>query len=191
LPTPCCPETSMACGSRSELNHAPICALARSCPVILSKDKEAGLRALHETHLGPAIKEVGFVDLNSQPHLLSNSRYVDRIHSGDEGRLPSRQVQEDFVAHGLHDLNLGFDLDSLDPIYAPGVSNIEPGYPGLTMWEAMRCLHGMRGMNIIGGDVVCPMPTKDDPSKITSINASVIMFEIICLVADWLHNHKD
>ena len=35
------------------------------------------------------------------------------------------------------------------------------------------------------------MPTKDDPSKITSINASVIMFEIICLVADWLHNHKD
>ena len=50
----------------------------------------------------------------------------------------------------------------------------------------MRVLHGMRGMNIIGGDVVCPMPTKDDPSKITSINASVIMFEIICLVADWL-----
>lgn len=84
-----------------------------------------------------------------------------------------------------------FDLDSLDPIYAPGVSNIEPGYPGLTMWEAMQCLHGMRGMNVIGGDVVCPMPTKDDPSKITSINASVIMFEIICLVADWVSKHKE
>jgi guanidinopropionase len=82
-----------------------------------------------------------------------------------------------------------FDLDSLDPVYAPAVSNIEPGYPGLTMWEAMRVLHGLRGLNIVGGDVVCPMPTKDDPSKITSINTAVIMFEIICLVADWLDNH--
>jgi guanidinopropionase len=77
-----------------------------------------------------------------------------------------------------------FDLDSLDPSVAPGVANIEPGFEGLTMKEATGVLQGLRGMNIIGGDVVCMMPTKDSPNKITAINASVIMFEQICLIAD-------
>ena len=51
------------------------------------------------------------------------------------------------------------------------------------MTDAMGVLHGMWGMNVVGGDVVCMMPTKDPPNKITAINASVIMFEQICLVA--------
>ena len=55
---------------------------------------------------------------------------------------------------------------------------------GLTMKEATGVLQGLRGMNIVGGDVVCMMPTKDSPNKITAINASVIMFEQICLIAD-------
>lgn len=82
-----------------------------------------------------------------------------------------------------------FDLDSLDPSVAPGVSNIEPGYEGLTMKEATGVLQGMRGMNIIGGDTVCMMPTKDSANRITAINASVIMFEQICLIADYLRAH--
>ena len=48
----------------------------------------------------------------------------------------------------------------------------------------MRCLHGMRGMNIIGGDVVCLMPTKDSPNKITALLSAAVMFEIISLIAD-------
>jgi guanidinopropionase len=48
----------------------------------------------------------------------------------------------------------------------------------------MQVFHGMRGMNVVGADVVCPMPTKDHNNKITSINASVIMFEQICLIAE-------
>ncbi|WP_280823453.1 arginase family protein [Pseudaminobacter soli (ex Li et al. 2025)] len=38
-----------------------------------------------------------------------------------------------------------FDLDSLDPADAPGVSNIEPGYPGIRIGEAVRMLQGLRG----------------------------------------------
>lgn len=79
-----------------------------------------------------------------------------------------------------------FDLDSLDPSVAPGVSNIEPGVEGLMMSEATGVLQGLRGMNIIGGDTVCMMPTKDSPNCITAINASVIMFEQMCLIADYL-----
>ncbi len=53
-----------------------------------------------------------------------------------------------------------FDLDCLDPSVAPAVSNIEPGVTGFSMDEAVELLHAVRGMNIIGGDVVCMMPTK-------------------------------
>lgn len=77
-----------------------------------------------------------------------------------------------------------FDLDSLDPVDAPAVSNLEPGYPGLRIGEAVRMLQGLRGLNIVGGDVVCIMPTKDNPNQITAMNAMVVLFEMICLIAD-------
>jgi guanidinopropionase len=76
-----------------------------------------------------------------------------------------------------------FDLDCMDPSVAPGVSNIEPGFSGFTIREATRLLQGLRGMNIIGGDVVCLMPTKDSPNQITAQMAMVMMFEITCLIA--------
>ncbi|RUX44007.1 agmatinase, partial [Mesorhizobium sp. M7A.F.Ca.CA.002.09.1.1] len=74
-------------------------------------------------------------------------------------------------------------LDSLDPSVAPGVSNLEPGFGGLTIREATRLLQGLKGLNIIGGDVVCLMPTKDSPNQITAQVAMVMMYELICLIA--------
>jgi guanidinopropionase len=79
-----------------------------------------------------------------------------------------------------------FDMDSLDPCDAPGVSNLEPGYPGLRVGEAVRILQGLRGLDVIGGDVVCLMPTKDAPNQITAMNAAVVAFEMIALMADRL-----
>lgn len=76
-----------------------------------------------------------------------------------------------------------FDLDCLDPSVAPGVSNLEPGFGGMSIREATRILQGLRGIDIIGGDVVCLMPTKDSPNQITAQVAMVIMFEIISLIA--------
>jgi guanidinopropionase len=76
-----------------------------------------------------------------------------------------------------------FDLDCLDPSVAPGVSNLEPGFGGMTIREATRVLQGLKGLNIIGADVVCLMPTKDSPNEITAQVAMVMMFELICLIA--------
>jgi guanidinopropionase len=45
-------------------------------------------------------------------------------------------------------------------------------------------LQGLRGCDLVGGDVVCLMPTKDSPSQITAMNAMVVMFELVCLMAD-------
>ena len=77
-----------------------------------------------------------------------------------------------------------FDLDCLDPTVAPGVANIEPGVTGFSMDEAVELLHSVRGMNIIGGDVVCLMPTKDSPNQITAMGAAAIMFEMISMMAE-------
>ena len=77
-----------------------------------------------------------------------------------------------------------FDLDCLDPSVAPAVSNLEPGVNGFNMSEAVDLLHAVRGMNIIGGDVVCLMPTKDSPNQITSMVAAAVMFEMIAMIAE-------
>jgi len=83
-----------------------------------------------------------------------------------------------------------FDLDVLDPADAPGVSNIEPGYPGLRIGDAVRILQSLRGLNIVGGDIVCLMPTKDSPNQITAMNAMVVAFEMICLMADRMRTDR-
>ena len=77
-----------------------------------------------------------------------------------------------------------FDLDCLDPTVAPGVANIEAGVEGLKINETMKMLRSVKGLNIIGGDVVCIMPTKDSPNKQTSLVANSLMFEMISLIAD-------
>lgn len=81
-----------------------------------------------------------------------------------------------------------FDLDCLDPTIAPGVSNIEPGEKGFDIDEAVALVRAVRGMNIVGGDVVCMMPTKDNPNQITALTATAIMFEMISMVAENVMN---
>jgi guanidinopropionase len=77
-----------------------------------------------------------------------------------------------------------FDLDCLDPTVAPGVSNLEPGEKGFDIDEAMGLLRAARGLNIVGGDVVCMMPTKDSPNHITALSAAAVMFEMIAMIAE-------
>ncbi len=79
---------------------------------------------------------------------------------------------------------VSFDLDVLDTTIAPAVSNPEPGEEGLTMKEAIRIIQGMRGLDVIGADVVELMPSVDSPNSMTAQNATRIGFELICLIAD-------
>lgn len=81
-------------------------------------------------------------------------------------------------------LYITFDLDALDPTIAPGVSNIEAGSEGLMMDDAVGVIQGLRGLNVIGGDVVCLMPTKDSPNQITAMRAMALMYEMIGVIAD-------
>ncbi|MEC9079794.1 MAG: arginase family protein, partial [Pseudomonadota bacterium] len=87
-------------------------------------------------------------------------------------------------------LYITFDLDCMDPTVAPGVANIEAGVQGFQVDEVMRLLRCVRGKNIIGGDVVCMMPTKDSPNQITAHTAASVMFEMISLISDSLSQNR-
>jgi guanidinopropionase len=76
---------------------------------------------------------------------------------------------------------ISFDVDGLDPVYTPGTGTPEIG--GITTVEAQRFLNGLRGLNLIGGDVVEVAPPYDQTGNTALVGAS-IMFEILCLVAD-------
>ena len=85
---------------------------------------------------------------------------------------------------GDRPLYITFDLDCLDPMVAPGVANIEAGIEGFGIDQVVQLLQSVRGKNIIGGDVVCLMPTVDSPNQITSYRSMAVMFEMIALIAD-------
>lgn len=72
-----------------------------------------------------------------------------------------------------------FDVDSLDPAYAPGTGTPEVG--GLTTREALTLIRGMQGLNIVGADVVEVAP-QYDPTTNTAQNAAQMLFEIISLL---------
>lgn len=76
-----------------------------------------------------------------------------------------------------------FDLDCLDPSIAPGVSNLEPGTTGFNIDEAIELIQATKNLNVIGGDIVCMMPTKDNPNQITAHTACAIMYEMISVIA--------
>jgi len=76
---------------------------------------------------------------------------------------------------------ISFDVDGLDPVYAPGTGTPEVG--GITTLEAQRLLRGLRGLNLIGGDVVEVAPPYDQTGN-TALVGATMMYEILCLIAD-------
>jgi guanidinopropionase len=76
---------------------------------------------------------------------------------------------------------ISFDVDGLDPVYAPGTGTPEIG--GMTTREAQEVVRGLQGLNLVGGDVVEVSPPFD-PSGNTALVGATFMFEILCLLAD-------
>ena len=74
---------------------------------------------------------------------------------------------------------ISFDVDGLDPAFTPGTGTPEAG--GLTPREAQAILHGLRGADIIGGDVVEVAP-QYDPTSNTAMVGAQMRFEIFSLM---------
>ena len=83
---------------------------------------------------------------------------------------------------------VSFDVDGLDPVFAPGTGTPEVG--GFTNYEAQQMLRGLRGLDIVAGDVVEVAPPFD-PSGTTGLTGAQMMFEILCLLAETAGRKKD
>ena len=77
-----------------------------------------------------------------------------------------------------------FDVDGLDPVYAPGTGTPEIG--GINTVDALKLLRGLRGLKLVGGDVVEVAPPFDQTGNTALVGAS-LMFEILCLLAESHH----
>ncbi|MBW2410406.1 MAG: agmatinase [Deltaproteobacteria bacterium] len=72
---------------------------------------------------------------------------------------------------------VSFDIDSLDPAFAPGTGTPEIG--GLTVIQAIEILRGCRGLDIIGGDLVEVSPPYDSSGN-TALVAANLLYELLC-----------
>ena len=80
---------------------------------------------------------------------------------------------------GNRPLYISVDIDVLDPAHAPGTGTPEAG--GITSRELLEILRGMRGMNLIGADVVEVSPAYDH-ADITAVAASHVAYDLITLM---------
>jgi agmatinase len=103
--------------------------------------------------------------------------------------LDIEQVKERGIAWTIEQIRrvvtgpayMTFDIDSVDPAFAPGTGTPEVG--GLTSHEAQRLVRGLAGLTLVGGDVVEVSPVFDGPGQITALLAANIMFEFLCALA--------
>ena len=102
---------------------------------------------------------------------------IDEYHRlGVEGVLAeARRVVGDGPTY------VSFDVDFLDPVYAPGTGTPEIG--GASTYDAQQLVRGLQGLNLVGGDVVEVSPPFD-PSGNTALVGMTMMFEILCVLAD-------
>lgn len=80
-----------------------------------------------------------------------------------------------------------FDIDFIDPAYAPGTGTPEIGGP--TSFQAQECVRGMRGMNLVGADLVEVSPPFDASGGTAWLGISMA-FEIMCVMAEAIAKRK-
>ena len=107
------------------------------------------------------------------------------FHNADRRAAFTQRIRE--VA-GDSPVYLTFDIDGIDPAFAPGTGTPVPG--GLTSFEAIDVMRDFRGLNLVGGDVVEVAPIYDNRAGITSLLAANIVLQICALVAIGRDAHK-
>ncbi len=102
---------------------------------------------------------------------IIDAREVHENSAADVARMIRRIVAD-------HPVYLSFDIDALDPAFAPGTGT--PVWGGLASWQAAAILRALAGINLAGGDVVEVSPPFDTTGA-TAIAGAHVAMEILCL----------
>lgn len=136
---------------------------------LLVKDRSAhiGIR-------GSLYDRADLLDDASLGFTVVHCRDIDRI--GVDGVV--QRIRERV---GEHPVYVSVDIDVLDPAFAPGTGTPEIG--GMTSRELVAILRAMRGLRIVGADVVEVAPAYDS-GEVTAVAAANLGYELITLMAD-------
>lgn len=95
------------------------------------------------------------------------------------GKSLAPLIEEARKALGDTKVYLSYDIDSLDPAYAPGTGT--PEIAGLTSWQALELVRGCAGLNLVGCDLVEVSPPYDTTGN-TALTAANLLFEMLCVL---------
>ncbi len=124
-----------------------------------ARSVQIGLRTTNDDPLGFTILDADWVHQN-----------------GPEAAIAAiRDVVGDHLAY------LTFDIDCLDPAFAPGTGT--PVCGGLSTWTARRILRGLAGISVIGADVVEVSPPYDH-AEITALAGATLALDMLCVIVD-------
>ncbi len=141
-------------------------------------------RALEEGIINPSRSiQLGMRGTVYDPNDINEARELGfEVITSDEMRIIglSETISRVRERVGNDKVFLTFDIDFLDPVYAPGTGT--PEIAGFTSAEAQHMLRQLTGLNFIGFDLVEVLPALD-PSEVTALTAASIVFEFLSLLA--------
>jgi guanidinobutyrase len=88
-------------------------------------------------------------------------------------------MQEVRIQLGSGPVYISFDIDGIDPAFAPGTGTVEIG--GLTVPQALEVVRGCRGLEVVGGDLVEVSPPYDTTGNTALLGAN-LLFEMLCVL---------
>ena len=155
-------------------------------------DSYFGAEYTHGTPFRRAVEE-GILDTEAISHVGTRGPLYGKRDLEDDRRFGFgivtssdvfRQGVDEVVAKlrdriGNRPLYISVDIDVLDPAHAPGTGTPEAG--GMTSRELLEILRGMRGLNLVGADVVEVAPAYDH-ADITAVAASHVAYDLITLM---------
>ena len=137
----------------------------------------------HGTMFYKAVKEGLILPKKSvQIGIRTQNDYDAGVHVIDapnvHGQTPATTASQIRDIVGDHPVYLTFDIDCLDPAFAPGTGT--PVWGGLSSAQAATILRDIRGINMVGGDVVEVSP-QYDASGATAVAGAHAAMELMCL----------
>ncbi len=137
----------------------------------------------HGTFMYKAVK-TGIVDASRSVQIgirtecddYLGMQYIDARTVHEKGTAWAVARAKDIV--GRHSTYVTFDIDALDPAFAPGTGT--PVWGGLASWQAAAMLRDLAGINMVGGDIVEVSPPFDTTGA-TAIAGAHVATELMCL----------